>query len=75
MPASSMEPPDENVITETLKSGVVLPDVASAGITGTVTWTSSKSSIENATLRLDISHPSSECMYLDRLSLSSPNGQ
>ena len=72
-PASSIEPPEDRVRTETLKSGEVLPVVASAGMIGTITWTRSKSSIENATLRLDIGHTSSKCMNLDRLTLASPD--
>ena len=72
-PEFSTEPPEDNVITETVKSGVVRPLVASAGMIGNVTCITNSKSTENATLRLDISHPSLECMNLNRFTLPCPS--
>ena len=72
-PASSIEPPAENVRADTEKSGVVRPEVASTGRIGTDTCKTSIASIANANFLSDIGHTSSECVDLNRLSLPCPN--
>ena len=74
-PPSSTEPPAEKVSAVTEKSGVVLPDAASAGNIGIETWSTSMAKIANATFLSDIGHSPFECVDLNRLALPCPNSQ